>query len=193
MDRDLKLNSIDRYTKSSPRFVLEEHGHCEVPAGCGGVVLRWRDPNTAVPVRLQLLIVNAVEYSTLVDGTRLASSRPLLSPGEHVLTISATAGPDATVQLLFSAYADLSGDQRLLISEPSASWSWTTEEPPDEWTRLDYDDVAWSPMTPGRLTAEQADEYVARRLLESGATPLTTPARSGRLWIRATFQVPAER
>jgi hypothetical protein len=32
MDRDLKLNSIDRYVKSSPRFVLEEHGHCEVPA-----------------------------------------------------------------------------------------------------------------------------------------------------------------
>lgn len=41
MSRDLELNSIDRYVKSSPRFVLEEHSHCEVPAGCGGGVWEW--------------------------------------------------------------------------------------------------------------------------------------------------------
>lgn len=43
------LNSIDRFRKRPQRFVLEEHGHCEIPAGCGGVVLRWRNPQAAVP------------------------------------------------------------------------------------------------------------------------------------------------
>jgi hypothetical protein len=38
--KDLRLNSLSRYTKRSPEYVLEEHSHCEVPAGCGGVVLR---------------------------------------------------------------------------------------------------------------------------------------------------------
>lgn len=193
MDRELKLNSIDRYVKSSPQFVLEEHGHCEVPAGCGGVVLRWRNPTAAVPVQFQTLIVNAENYSALVDGARLVTSRPLLSPGEHVLTISVIAEPAATVQLLFSVHADLPGKQPLLISEPSGSWRWSMEEPPDEWTRLEYDDAAWSPLTPGELTAEQADDYVARRLRESGVRPLMIPAHGRRLWIRATFLVPAER
>jgi hypothetical protein len=31
-DRDLKLNSLSRYSKESPLLILEEHGHCEVPA-----------------------------------------------------------------------------------------------------------------------------------------------------------------
>ena len=51
-DRELKLNSISRSSKQSPRLVLEEHGHCEVPAGCGGVVLRWRGHDDPIPVKL---------------------------------------------------------------------------------------------------------------------------------------------
>jgi hypothetical protein len=41
MNADLSLNSIDRYRKRSNRLILEEHRSCELPAGCGGVVLRW--------------------------------------------------------------------------------------------------------------------------------------------------------
>jgi hypothetical protein len=43
------LNSLDRFRKHPGQLVLEEHGHCEVPAGCGGVVLRWRNPNPSPP------------------------------------------------------------------------------------------------------------------------------------------------
>lgn len=51
-DRELKLNSISRFSKQSPRLVLEEHGHCEVPAGCGGVVLRWRGADDPIALKL---------------------------------------------------------------------------------------------------------------------------------------------
>ena len=48
MADEQRLNSVDRFRKKSERLVLEEHGHCEVPAGCGGVVLRWRtEPEAA--------------------------------------------------------------------------------------------------------------------------------------------------
>ncbi len=49
-DKGLNLNNLDRYTKLSPRFVLEEYSHCEVPAGCGGIVLRWRNPEVGIPI-----------------------------------------------------------------------------------------------------------------------------------------------
>src|SRR5215472_14932081 len=108
MDRDLRLNSIDRYVKSSPRFVLEEHSGCEVPAGCGGVVLRWRDSKTEVPVRIHVATMNATEVDVRVDGRRLSSSRPLLAPGPHELTIDLVAATNATAQFL--CYARLAPD-----------------------------------------------------------------------------------
>ena len=45
-----QLNSLERFRKRSPRLLLEQYDSCEVPAGCGGVVLRWRDPHAARPV-----------------------------------------------------------------------------------------------------------------------------------------------
>ena len=41
---DLRLNELERFRKTSSRLALEAHSHCEVPAGCGGVVLRWTRP-----------------------------------------------------------------------------------------------------------------------------------------------------
>ena len=49
-DEGPKLNGPDRYRKRSPRLVLEEHSHCEVPAGCGGVVLRWINTDREITV-----------------------------------------------------------------------------------------------------------------------------------------------
>jgi len=193
MDRELRLNSVDRYVKSSPHFVLEEHGHCEVPAGCGGVVLRWRDPAAAVPVRLQLWIGSAEERRVELDGARLQSGRPLLAPGRHVLTIAAVAGP-GPIQLLFSAHADIAGNPLVLVSQPAPSWRWSNVEPSAAaWTAVDFDDTSWSPMTSGELTAEESDSYPVKRLLEVDAAPLTAVVPSGRLWIRTVLVVPAER
>lgn len=88
MAREPELNSLDRYVKSSPRFVLEEHGHCEVPAGCGGAVLRWRNRFTSIAVELSIAVVGAEDWDVLIDGEPPRSARPLLSPGRHVLMIA---------------------------------------------------------------------------------------------------------
>lgn len=52
--RDLVVNDLSRYEKSSARLVLEDYSSCEVPAGCGGGILRWIDPREALPLTLHL-------------------------------------------------------------------------------------------------------------------------------------------
>src|SRR5438067_610618 len=69
------ISSLDRYRKRSARLVLEEHGSSVVPAGCGGVVLRWRNPQQTVPLvvylyspgQAQLFLDGALVESTGVD------------------------------------------------------------------------------------------------------------------------------
>ena len=73
------LNSIDRFRKRPERIVLEEHGHCEIPAGCGGVVLRWRNPQTAVPVTIHLY--TPAKIACFIDGAPLQTGRIDLAPG----------------------------------------------------------------------------------------------------------------
>src|ERR1051326_7922597 len=87
-DRELKLNSLGRYGKNASRLILEEHSHCEVPAGCGGVVLRWRNPNSGLLFILHFF--GTGKLTILLDGKVLTSARPLISFGEHVLSFAFT-------------------------------------------------------------------------------------------------------
>ena len=103
-DRELKLNSISRSSKQSPRLVLEEHGNCEVPAGCGGVVLRWRGHDDPIPVKLFSFARG--EYAVFLDGDALSSARPLVAPGEHVLAFRLERSPSGELVLMFAAVAD---------------------------------------------------------------------------------------
>ncbi len=192
-DRELRLNSVDRYVKSSPQYVLEEHGHCEVPAGCGGVVLRWRNPSAAVPVRVRTRVLGAAEWGVSVDGTRLRTSRPLLPPGGHVLTIAVLTDAEVPVRLLLRMVAD-GGDRRELASTSSPdAWRWTAVEPPDEWTYPRFDDSAWPVAARGELTAEERDDYSVRSLTQEGILPITVPVVAERLWLRTTFHTTPER
>ena len=192
-ERELKLNSIDRYVKESPNFVLEEHGHCEVPAGCGGVVLRWRDPMAPVPVKLQLWL-SVDSHGTYVDGSAPSSSRPSIRPGSHVLMIAATLESRQPVQLLFRAVADPDSPTTILTSEPYFDWRCTDAEPVRAaWEQADFDASEWNPMTDTVLSDQPKEAYLVRRLLDAGAVALTTPPLAGPIWIRTTFDVPAGR
>ena len=200
MDRDLRLNSIDRYVKSSPRFVLEEHNGCEVPAGCGGVVLRWRDAKTEVPVRMSVATIGATEVDVRIDGERVTSSRPLLTPGPHELTIDLVAANNATAQFLF--YARLAPDTSFHTPEDAVPLLITSVGPPWEWTELldpapgapVPQHAAWQPLVAGELPADEKHrEYQVRRLARDGAAPLTTPAWVPHLRVRAHFELPVER
>lgn len=90
-DDDLKLNSLHRFAKKSPRLALEEYSHCEVPAGCGGVVMRWTDLAEGVPAILRVVVQGAV--TAFLDGEPLASGRATLSYGDHLLAIAIERGP----------------------------------------------------------------------------------------------------
>src|SRR5262249_6025263 len=99
-ERELKLNSLARYSKTSPLFILEEHGHCEVPAGCGGVVLRWRNPQRGVPVTMWLYAGGGCRV--YLDGKVTTSGRPVVPFGEHVLAFAATGVDPAYPVLTFA-------------------------------------------------------------------------------------------
>ena len=140
--RELKLNSLSRYSKKSPQFVLEEHGHCEVPAGCGGVVLRWTNPHRAIPVELWL--VTSGKVSLYLDGTALAAGRPMLEYGEHVLALR-ISDPDPVHGVLM--FAGVYDDEKLthtalsrksehkvyILSTADKLWKYTDKDPDDDF------------------------------------------------------------
>jgi hypothetical protein len=154
-DKNLKLNSLDRYTKQSPRLILEEYSHCEVPAGCGGVVLRWRDPAAGVPVEF-LLYATSKSRSLTIDGVEKNTSRPLLPAGKHVLGLHLTeVNPSAGFLLLTAVYRSR-GTARVgkkadvhvhFSSSSDGTWKFTTSEPADStWQTLTFDDADWLPL-----------------------------------------------
>jgi hypothetical protein len=200
-DRDLKLNSLGRYGKNSPRLVLEEHSHCEVPAGCGGVVLRWRNPNSGLPFLLHLF--GSGKGSILLDGAAPSSGRPLISFGEHVLSLAATDFVPGTFVLGFAAIHDESRFS-LRVSHPSerkisilsaadGSWKYVTTEPGDDaWTCPGFDDSHWREMTacePPSLDQQDMRKYRLETVLRFGATCLQIEGQSSRAWIRKSFTI----
>jgi len=192
-ERDLRLNSIDRYIKSSPNLVLEEHGHCEVPAGCGGVVLRWRNPSGPLPVKLAIWL-NVDKFSVTIDGTPPSTSRPLLSPGPHVVVIEVHPETEVAVQLLFTATAELEDGNKQSVTPPPRDWLWSDVEPLQaDASKVEFDATGWSSMVDSDLTPRQRKDYQISRLIEDGAIAMKTLPRSGPVWMRAVVHIPAPR
>ncbi|MBX3232066.1 MAG: hypothetical protein KIT84_19875 [Labilithrix sp.] len=84
-ESDLRINTLHRFEKHSPRLTLQEYSHCEVPAGCGGVVLRWIDPRLGPSARVRVVAIGAVD--TWLDGVLLGGDRAPLGPGRHVVAL----------------------------------------------------------------------------------------------------------
>jgi hypothetical protein len=200
--RDLKLNSLSRYSKESPQFVLEEHGHCEVPAGCGGVVLRWTNPHRAIPVELWL--VTSGKASLYLDGTAPASGRPVLEYGEHVLALRISDPDPVGGVLMFAGVYDeekqththlsrKTGRKVYILSTADESWKYTNKEPDDNsWMMLKFDDSSWQTMKhcdfpePGE---QDENRFRARKLREFGAPGLTISEAVDHVWIRKVFSL----
>src|SRR5262245_38806375 len=96
------LNSLARFRKQSGRLVLEEHSHCEVPAGCGGVVLRWRNPLAAVPLTFHLY--TPVPAACFLDGAEVRTGRVDLAPGRHAVAFSLENVNLSAGLILFAAF-----------------------------------------------------------------------------------------
>jgi hypothetical protein len=200
--RDLKLNSISRYSKVSPSLILEEHSHCEVPAGCGGVVLRWLNPNQAIPVQLWLHTSGEAEF--FIDGSPPSSSRPLLNYGDHVIALRISGYDSKHGVLMFAAFYDEEesthvsqsrrvGDKIYILSDPDGSWKYTLAEPDDDsWMYAEFDDAGWLTMSANEIPApaeQDMGQYEYRRLERAGAKGLGVEGRGEVVWVRKQFQL----
>lgn len=202
-ERELRLNSLSRYSKTSPLFVLEENGHCEIPAGCGGVVLRWRDPRDGVPLHMWLYASGECEVR--LDGAPPPSARPLVSYGEHVLAFEVNGTDPAYTVLSFAALhppvpatsVRTTGppeEPASVLSAADGTWTYTFEEPAgDAWTRAGFDEE-WPPMVsreerrPPDDPKRDMDRYRFQRLRDLGAAGLGIE-HGDRVWIRKTFEL----
>src|SRR6185437_8664756 len=110
MSDEQRLNSLNRFRKQSARLVLEEHGHCEIPAGCGGVVLRWRNPRAALPVSIQFY--SSVPSTCWLDGAEVRVGRMDLAMGRHVVAIAVEEVKLSAGLILFAMNYDPQDYQR---------------------------------------------------------------------------------
>ena len=200
---DLRLNSLDRFTKRSPRLLLEEHSHCEVPAGCGGVVLRWVNPATGLPILIDFYHPGPARLS--IDGVTVTTSHLLLAPGAHVLAIEFPE-PPANGGVLFALVGRLrlSTSSRgretvVLRSTADRAWLCTTTPPPGWDTALEPPRGDWTTVRKQRaVEPERSSEgwYAFYRAVErGGAVPVGAPRRlpAGPIHVRTAFTVPEGR
>lgn len=200
MARKQQTNSLDRFRKHSPRLVLEEHTHCEIPAGCGGVVLRWRNPRAAQPYQLHAWIA-AREWTARIDGEPLMYTRFDLAPGWHALTFVLD---DADLSsALLACVLQYAPPERTSPAPPHPrdvatagdhSWRATLTPPPDGWDAATFDASAWSILhAVAAPTLDDSDEgrYRFGHINELGGVCLALAGGRGRgpVWLRRLFQV----
>lgn len=175
MPDDLKLNSLSRYSKQSSRLVLEEYSHCEVPAGCGGVVLRWRKPDQEFAFFILSGSLNGGTTYLGIDAqdTYFASKR-MLKPGTHVLSIQKIEVDPSQPVVLFAGQVDAQYQRILeLYGETSVltlgdgTWKYSLRPQADDaWQQLDFDDSAWRSL---QALPDMKGDYWSKRVLERGA------------------------
>jgi hypothetical protein len=192
----LRLNTLHRFRKHSPRLLLEEYSHCEVPAGCGGVVLRWIDPGAGTPALVRTYA--EAQITAWIDGAQLDSGRVDLRAGVHTLALELTQiqPPGRPAPLLLAIVRTLPGDEHeaedgvvLLRSQVGRAWRVIGEQPPPGWTASEFDDSQWPVAEPAELDAKQRESWRAQQIQRRGAVPIALPPE--RAWVRVRFEVPA--
>jgi hypothetical protein len=198
-----RLNSLERFRKQPVRLVLEEHGHCEVPAGCGGVVLRWRNPHATVTVTLYLY--TPVKADCRLDGTAFQTGNIDLAPGRHALTVALADVDLSGPLLMFVAAHDPVKRQPLrpagvverpfkVVSLADRTWKFTAQPPPEDWAAPDFEDGAWPALAEvavPKLTWQDHGSWQCHECARQGAACLGRGGRGkGHLWVRKVFEVP---
>ena len=205
-NKDLRLNSLSRYAKETSKLVLEEHGHCEIPAGCGGVVLRWFNPSQSMPLEFWVYVDGEVKFA--LDGHALKSARPLVNYGEHVLAFVVSGFKVTTGILMFAALSEIKSvtpsdepARKVIVSDADGSWKYTLDTPHDDsWMQAGFDDEGWQTLVLKPLAEPAVNaSYPHQKLVEIGANGLgidtgetkvfgadTSPAQ---IWIRKVFHL----
>lgn len=192
-DEALRLNTLHRFSKHSPRLLLQEYSHCEVPAGCGGVVLRWIDRLAGLPALVRSVALGPIEC--WLDGVATTSSRVELGPGLHALALAITELPRPNTPTLARIDVNLPRDAETLVGSGSDHPWWRTDSPPTgAWTQAGYDAGAqgWTRAgTHPDYEAELPENLRWRwRSLAGNARALTLPGE--RAWLRCEFRLTPE-
>lgn len=206
MSEEFELNSLSRFRKKSSQFVLEQYSHCEVPAGCGGAVIRWRNPLANRSVILTMYWDEA--FTVQIDGHEIVKSLFDLSPGRHALTLSkdgSKIGAPKVMCVLKAHNEETRTTMYTTVSEPTfhimsiepQRWRFTTVPPTDHnWLLPNYDDSSWANLikldqTPPPDTEDRWYEF--RHCQEAGAFLLGAPMPwkpSEPYFIRFEFEIP---
>jgi hypothetical protein len=203
--RDLNLNSLGRYAKQSSRLVLEQHSHCEVPAGCGGVVLRWRSDVSELPVVVHSF--SSGKSKLFIDGQSPDSSRSGISFGDHVLSLVLEDLPKDAILAVAVVHnasrvppiSQQLGDTVNVLSDADGTWKSTAVKPADDqWMRSGFDDSAWATLEAAQppvlekrkvYTGENAWEFSLQMALDTGAKCLRVTTPAGQMWVRRSFRL----
>ena len=211
MSDEPRLNSLDRFRKHPGRLVLEAYSHCEVPAGCGGAVLRWRNPLEAVPLVIHLY--TPVATPCFLDGAELQTGLINLTPGPHVVAV-ALAGVDLSAGLLmFAALHEPRSVKRkgsgppveqpvTVLSAGDGTWKFTLTAPADDgWKSAAFADSTWGTLVAVNIPQPEWKQYGALEhhgctYRKAGGLGLPNPPKRGKrgnVWVRKVFEVPAPR
>ncbi|MGI9473013.1 MAG: hypothetical protein ACR2NZ_15845 [Rubripirellula sp.] len=195
MSDDARINKLGRYSKESDRLILEEHS-----AGCGGIILRWRDPNEGVPIRIQAAA--AVQPDFFLDGAALPSVRFIAKPGPHLLAIRLTLRHREPRWFSTLGYVDVgpqdegydelipglsSGDQGWVFRVAGESEFVTTQDSL-EWADPLHDDSAWETPDETELPQDNSgyEHWRYQLLTRRGAKVFEVPDVQ-ELWFRKRF------
>ena len=192
-DEELRLNTLHRFAKHSPKLTLEEHSHCEVPAGCGGVVMRWVDPADGVGAMVQCLATSKAQV--WIDGARLDSTSVRFQPGRHVVGIELAADPKGLdhgliVMVTSDGPAVDARREVFTASTPGPGWELSGSPPPPDWCSPQPQQVAgFEPIRKLADTSlfEKPLHWRKQRLEREGARALRLPP--GQCWVRHGFEV----
>lgn len=196
-DEDLKINTLHRFKKHSDNLVLEVFSHCEVPAGCGGAVLRWRNPNEGLPCTFWGLCSGKSEV--FIDGNRLDSPNVLLQAGPHILAIylRELVSDERVFMFVGDMNVPEEGSYPPMIdgteTRDDESWVYTSEQPDSEaWKVADFDSSQWSALdlASSDEKKKQFTDWRYEDLEKRGVNPLRLPGSFEHIWIRKNFEIP---
>ena len=194
MPEKIEPNSLDRFVKSSPRLVLERFTSCEVPAGCGGVVYRWRRADRDVSMALALYTPG--EVKAWVDDEEVLSTHIDLVRGPHVLGLYfPNARPDTSLFLCAATVANPSGmdDSRFFHSLDDQTWLYRLSDPGKGWMAPDADE-GWQQLEKGAAFPDISERSLGywrhQRIRQARAVPLAVPGGLPAplpVWVRRAF------
>ena len=196
MSDEIDINSVERFSKQSKKLILEELNRCEVPAGCGGVVLRWLSLEHGLSVGFRIRHFDA-ESQVYCNGQYLPNCCTNLPFSPGVLAIHIEKRVDDFDW--FSVVANHTSYTReaqhgetipeLSLSD-DGTWKFTTEPPTENWTEIEFNDSSWETMEEAKSNFDSVPEnreWLFRRLNEDNTPRLSIPRAE--VWIRKHFDL----